>query len=114
EAPCRRCRNPLSATRQYRKARRHLTVVLLYRPSNARYYHLMAGALHRDPKADPERALRYYQQAIHLDANEPEVFCDYGRLLLQLGRTEEGIAVLRQAVELAPDNPVAVARLGEG
>lgn len=102
------------AERQYRKARRHLTIVLLYQPSSARYYFLMAGALHHDPKADPERAARYYQQAINLDPEEPHFHCNYGRLLLQIGRTEEGVAELRKASEIDPDNPVIIARLVEG
>jgi len=100
--------------KQFRKARRHLTIVLFYRPSNARYYFLLATALHHDPKADSERAVRYYEQAVQLDGDQPRYWGDFGRLLLQLGRTEEGVAALKKAVEISPDDPATVARLVEG
>lgn len=102
------------ARKQYRKARRHLTIVLFYRPSIARYYFLLATALHHDPKADSERAVRYYEQAIQLDGDQPHYCSEFGRLLLQLGRTEEGVAALQKAVAIAPDDPATVGRLIEG
>jgi tetratricopeptide (TPR) repeat protein len=102
------------ARKRYRQARRHLTVVLSYRPSVARYYYLFAGAVHHDPRADTTRAIRYYEQAIQLEGNQPRYWSDFGRLLLQLGRTEEGVKALRTAVEIDRDDAVSLARLVEG
>lgn len=96
------------------KARRHLTCAMIYRPSHAHYYYQYATALHNDPKADPARAVRYYRQAQRLEPAEPRYWSDCGRLYLQLGRSEEGIAALGKAMTLSPNDPVIVARLVEG
>jgi tetratricopeptide (TPR) repeat protein len=98
----------------YRSARRHLSCALIYRPSHAHYYYQYATAVHNDPKADPARAVRYYRQAQRLDPDEPRYWSDCGRLMLQLGRTEDGVAALRKAWTLSPDDPVILARLVEG
>jgi tetratricopeptide (TPR) repeat protein len=100
--------------REFKKARRHLTSVLFYRPSHAPYYYQLASALHHDPDVDPTRAVRYYRQALRLDADQPRWWCDFGRLLLQVGRTQKGVVALRKAAELAPDEPAIVGRLVEG
>jgi tetratricopeptide (TPR) repeat protein len=99
---------------EYRAARKHLSCALIYRPSHAHYYYQYATAVHNDPKADPARAVRYYRQAQRLDPDEPRYWSDCGRLLLQLGRTEDGVAALRKAGTLSPDDPAIVARLVEG
>jgi Flp pilus assembly protein TadD len=98
----------------YRKARRHLTSALIYRPSHAHYYYQYATALHHDPEADAARAVRYYRQAQRLDPDEPRYWSDCGRLYLQLGRAGEGVSVLRKALALSPNDPVIVAKLVEG
>ena len=100
--------------REFKKARRHLTSVLFYRPSHAPYYYQLASALHHDPDVDPTRAVRYYRQALRLDADQPRWWCDFGRLLLQIGRTQKGVVALRKALSLAPDNPALIAKLVEG
>jgi tetratricopeptide (TPR) repeat protein len=100
--------------REFKKARRHLTSVLFYRPSHAPYYYQLASALHHDPDVDPTRAVRYYRQALRLDADQPRWWCDFGRLLLQVGRTQKGVVALRKAAELAPDEPAIICRLVEG
>ncbi len=100
--------------REFKKARRHLTSALFYRPSHAPYYFQQASALHHDPDADTTRAVRYYRQALRLDPDQPRWWSDFGRLLLQIGRTQKGVVALRKAVELDPDNPVIIARLVEG
>src|SRR4051812_47571167 len=100
--------------REFKKARRHLTSALFYRPSNAGYYFQFASALHHDPDADARRAARYYRQALDLDPDQPRWWSDFGRLLLQMGRPKKGVVALRKAVSLAPDDPVILARLVEG
>jgi tetratricopeptide (TPR) repeat protein len=100
--------------REFKKARRHLTSVLFYRPSHAPYYFQLASALHHDPEVDPTRAVRYYRQALRLDPDQPRWWSDFGRLLLQVGRTQKGVVALRKSAELAADEPVIIGRLVEG
>src|SRR5439155_14469662 len=100
--------------REFKKARRHLTSVLFFRPSHAPYYFQLASALHHDDEADPFRAVRYYRQALRLDPDQPRWWADFGRLLLQVGKPEKGVVALKKALSLDPDNPVIVAKLVEG
>jgi tetratricopeptide (TPR) repeat protein len=100
--------------RDFKKARRHLTAVLFFRPSHAPYYFQLASALHNDDTVDPVRAVRYYRQALRLDPDQPRWWTDLGRLLLQIGKTQKGVTALRKAVALDGDDPVIVARLVEG
>jgi Flp pilus assembly protein TadD len=99
--------------RDFKKARRHLTAVLFFRPSPAPYYYQLASALHHDDQADPSRAVRYYRQALRLDCDQPRWWADYGRLLLQIGKTAKGVNALRKAVRLDADDPVVIDRLVE-
>src|SRR5205807_10384209 len=46
----------LMAEKQYKKARRHLTILMCLRPSNAKYCYRYAVASHRDPQGDIHRA----------------------------------------------------------
>src|ERR1700733_9451390 len=48
--------------RKYRRARRHLTVALLYRPDCARYHYLMAPALKKGIHRAPQLALNHYRK----------------------------------------------------
>jgi Flp pilus assembly protein TadD len=100
--------------RDFKRARRHLTAVLFFRPSHAPYYYQLATALHHDTQADPARAVRYYRQALRLDPDQPRWWADFGRLLLQIGRTQKGVVALRKAARLDDDDAVIVARLVEG
>src|SRR5436190_5075397 len=100
--------------REFKNARRHLTSVMFFRPSHAPYYFQLASALHHDEEADPSRAVRYYRQALRLDPDQPRWWADFGRLLLQIGKTQKGVVALRKAVSLDADDPVIVARLVEG
>jgi tetratricopeptide (TPR) repeat protein len=100
--------------REFKKARRHLTAVLFFRPSHAPYYYQLASALHHDDQADPARAVRYYRQALRLDPDQPGWWSEFGRLLLQIGKTQKGVGALRKAARLDGDNPVIIARLVEG
>lgn len=100
--------------REFKDARRHLTSAIFYKPSHAPYYFQLASALHHDSAADPYRAIRYYRQALRLDADQPRWWSDFGRLLLQIGKTQKGVAALRRALSLDADDPVIVGRLVEG
>jgi tetratricopeptide (TPR) repeat protein len=100
--------------RQYRKARRHLTAALVYRPDSAHYHYLIAVALENDEQGDRHRAADHYRKALQLQPDQPDWLGDFGLLALRLGQAEEGLRCLRRAVELAPDDPEAVGRLAEG
>src|SRR6476646_7382889 len=100
--------------REFKKARRHLTSGLFFRPSHAPYYYQLASALHHDDEADPFRAVRYYRQALRLDPDQPRWWLDFGKLLLQIGKPGKGVAALKKALSLDGDNPVVIARLVEG
>lgn len=103
----------LLAEKQYKAARRHLSVLMCYRPGEAKYFYQFALALHRDTKADPNRAVKYYQTALDIDPAQPRRWASYGKLLIDLGRTPEAVAALQQAYELAPGDAVVVGRYVE-
>jgi Flp pilus assembly protein TadD len=99
----------------YSRARRHLTAALAHEPENARLHYLMAQALVRDEKTDnSERALMFYRKSLEIDPNQPACLADLGILLVQLGRSEEGLDSLRKAVALVPDDTVVLKKLVEG
>jgi tetratricopeptide (TPR) repeat protein len=99
----------------FTRARRHLTAALTHQPDNARYHYLMASALAGDEKkGDPHRAADHYRRSLRIDPEQPACLCEFGLLALRLGQTDEGLACLRMAVELAPDDPEPLARLVEG
>jgi tetratricopeptide (TPR) repeat protein len=100
--------------RDFKKARRHLTAVLFFRPSHAPYYYQLASAMHNDDAVDPARAVRYYRQALRLDPDQPRWWADLGRLYLQIGKTQKGVVALRKAGRLDPDDPAIIAKLVEG
>lgn len=103
----------LIGDKQYKKARRHLTILMCLRPSNAKYAYRYAVATHRDPKGDPHRASRYYRQAVDLDPTRPRWWAAYGKLLCSMGRTGEAVTQLRRAYELDSDDPVIIGRFVE-
>src|SRR5262245_33338111 len=84
--------------RQYRRARRHLKIALLYRPDSARYHYLMATALVKGRAKDLARATAHYERALELDAEQPRCLADFGLLCVRTGRSEEGLAALTRAV----------------
>jgi tetratricopeptide (TPR) repeat protein len=100
--------------RRFRRARRHLTAALQYRPDSARYHHLMARAVNGGAAADPRRAAEHYRRSLELKPEQPRCLCAAGTLALQLGRREEGLAWLRRAVELTPDDPDIVRQVAAG
>ncbi|MFL5327789.1 MAG: tetratricopeptide repeat protein [Gemmataceae bacterium] len=103
----------LLADKQFAKARRLLSVLMCSQPNQGRYFYRYARALHRDHKADPHRAVKYYQQALDLDPAQPRWWSAYGKLLCEIGRTPDAVAAHRRAYELAGDDPAILARLVE-
>jgi Tfp pilus assembly protein PilF len=100
--------------RRFRRARRHLRAALQFRPDKARYHFLMATASHRDERGDLAAALEHYQTALELDPRHVRCRCEGGLLLLRMGRVEEGLDWLRQAVAQAPERPDVLAKLVRG
>jgi tetratricopeptide (TPR) repeat protein len=98
---------------EFRKARRHLTAALVANPDNARLHFRLGDAFDRDPGANPRAALRHYREALHRDPDQPDCLVALGKLLARLDRAEEGVAALRRAAELRPDDPEAIGALAE-
>lgn len=99
---------------EYARARRHLAAALVYQPDNARYHYLMATALNADEQPDLQRAAEHYRRSLALDPHQPRCLTEFGRLALCLGQEEEGVAALRQAAELAPDDVDVLEAVAEG
>jgi tetratricopeptide (TPR) repeat protein len=100
--------------RRYAQARRHLAAALGHRPDSARYHYLMAVAVRADDQGELERAAEHYRRSLELNPNQVRCRCDYGLLLLRLGRTDEGLAHLREAVALAPEEAEPLGKLVQG
>ena len=103
----------LIADKQFAKARRILSVLMCSRPNEARHFYRFARALHRDQKADPHRAAKYYKQALDLDPAQPRWWSAYGKLLAEIGRAPEAVAAHKRGLELAPNEPALIARMVE-
>jgi tetratricopeptide (TPR) repeat protein len=99
---------------QYRRARRHVAAALAHDPASPRYHHLMATALEQDDRADPLRAARFYRRALRLDPEQPRCQAEYGLLALRLGDADKGLAALRRAAELGPDDADVLGLVVEG
>jgi tetratricopeptide (TPR) repeat protein len=100
--------------RRYVRARRCLTAALRHRPECARYHHLMGNAVQAEDRGNLERAAGHYRRALEIDPGQVQCLCDYGLLAVRLGRIEEGLARLREAVERAPADAEALAKLVRG
>jgi tetratricopeptide (TPR) repeat protein len=100
--------------RQFKPARRHLTAVLRQHPDNGDAHYLLATALETDDKGDPRRALAHYQRCLELDGEQADCLCACGLLALRLGRRDEGLAHLRRAVELLPDDAETLGQVVTG
>lgn len=97
--------------KKFAKARRHLAVLMCLRPSMAKYYYQYGQALHRDPRGDKHRAVKYYQQALDLDPTRARWWAAFGKLQMDLGQSADAVATLQHATELDGDDPVIVGRL---
>jgi tetratricopeptide (TPR) repeat protein len=89
---------------KYKQSRRHLSAALVLHPDAARYHYLLAMALDLDEEGDHKAALKHYRRSLELDPNQPDCLSDFGLLAICLGETDEGMAALRRAVDLAPDD----------
>jgi len=99
---------------QYRRARRHLAIALLYQPDSARYHWQLAAALRKGRYRDLDRAATHYEKSLAIDPEQPRSMAEFGLLCLRLDRIEEGLAALTRAVDLAPNDAAIVARLIKG
>jgi tetratricopeptide (TPR) repeat protein len=59
-----------------------------------------------------EEAMKQFYQALRID-NYADAHCNLGRLLAQLGRRDEAVAHLTEALRLKPDYPDAKQQLRE-
>jgi tetratricopeptide (TPR) repeat protein len=100
--------------RKYQRARRHLSAALRHQPAEARYHYLMGTACLAEGRGDAQRAADHFQCSLKLDPHHVKCLVDAGLLSIRLGRPDEGVNRLRQAAELAPDDPVVVAKLVRG
>jgi tetratricopeptide (TPR) repeat protein len=100
--------------RRYRQARKHLRSALAYAPDRARYHFLLGLALHRDPKGDKGHATAHYERCLELAPALVRCRGQAGLLAIECGRVDEGLALLRLAVEQAPGDSDAVSRLVKG
>lgn len=100
--------------RKFKRARRHLAAALQHAPDEARYHYHMATALAHDSDGDLERAAEHYRRSLELDPTPVKCQYEYGLLQVRLGETEEGLDRLRRAVEQAPADVDAVAKLAKG
>ncbi len=99
--------------RRFAQARRHLGAALRHQPDGARAHFLMATALQGED-GELDRAAEHYRRAVELAPDNVRYRGDAGLLELRRGRTEEGLALLRDAAGRAPASPDAVARLVKG
>jgi Flp pilus assembly protein TadD len=100
--------------RKYARARRHLVAALRHKPDNARYHFLLGQACREDDCGNLERAARHFRRSLELDANQVPCLLEYGLLAIRLGRSEEGLARLREASEQAPGDPDVTKKVVKG
>jgi Tfp pilus assembly protein PilF len=99
---------------RWRPARRRLTAALRHDPRNPRYHYLLASAFAADPRCDRGRAAELYRRALEWAPADPRCLGEYGLLLLELGRRDEGLRHVSRAAELAPDSPRVLGLLADG
>jgi tetratricopeptide (TPR) repeat protein len=100
--------------RRFRQARRHLLAALALNPDSSRYHRLLGLALASDLHGDQGRAWRHYGRALALAPGKARWRGEAGLLAVRLGRTDEGLALLRDAHEQAPEDPVILGKLVKG
>jgi Tfp pilus assembly protein PilF len=94
----------------FSRARRHLTTALIARPESALHHYRLALALSRGEKRDPARASEHFQQSLDREPQQPACLIAFGRFCLANDRPEEGLGLLRRAIELCPDDVPALGR----
>jgi tetratricopeptide (TPR) repeat protein len=100
--------------RKYQRARRHSHAALAHDARNARYLHMMGAAFATGEGSDLERSIECYRKALEVEPEQLECLCECGLLEVREGQTEEGLARLRKAVQLAPDDAGVLAKLVKG
>jgi tetratricopeptide (TPR) repeat protein len=100
--------------RRYAKARRHLTAALRHQPDSARYHYLMAKAALAEDRGDMERASDHFCRSLELDESQAMCRAECGLLAVRLGRVDDGLAHLRRALELAPEDAEVIAKAVKG
>lgn len=88
--------------KNWKQAVAHYDAVLAAQPNNAAALNNAAWALHqtRDPGA-----LKLAERAYTAAPQQPAVLDTLGVILVDLGQTERGVTLLKQAVAAAPKNP---------
>ncbi|REK27718.1 MAG: hypothetical protein DWQ42_07075 [Planctomycetota bacterium] len=79
-------------------------------PANAQSFANMANVYLNI--GQPERAAKFFEQALVAEPENADIHTRYGRVLFQLERTEEARAHLQRAVEMAPRHAMALTNLG--
>lgn len=83
------------------EALEQLAQVAREEPDNAGHANLQAAALGRIGEFDD--ALRLYEQVLQQAPGQPRVWMSFGHMLKTVGRTEEGVAAYRRAIDLMPE-----------
>lgn len=78
---------------------------------NGRYYYLLGEYLAR--KRDLRGALQALERARQFNESEPEIYYSLAGVYTQLGKLEEGEALLRRTLELAPSHTSAMLDLAQ-
>src|SRR5437764_1569865 len=84
--------------KKFGRACRHFQVALRHDPDNARYHHLLAGALRDQDSEQWERAAGHYRRALELNPEQVESLIELGLLCVRNGQADEGLAHLERAV----------------
>jgi len=100
--------------RKYQRARRHVNAALAHDSRNARYLHMMGAAFATGEGSDLQRSIDCYRKALEVEPDQVECLCECGLLEVREGHTEEGLARLRKAAGLAPENAGVLAKLAKG
>lgn len=93
-----------AATGNKAAAERTLTAGLNHCPDSPGLHLMRARNLRDTGKVEP--AMNHYLISARLRPNEPEAFAELGILLIGLGRVDEGMSRLQQAIETDPANPM--------
>lgn len=96
--------------RKFKKARRHLVAVLTHEETDAHANYLMAVACLEEEQGNHRRAAHFFAKSLEADPTDVKCRGEYGLVLLQLGRTDEGLKHLARATDEAPDDLDALAR----
>ena len=60
----------------------------------------------------PKESIKYYEMALKLNSNSPEIMVDCGAMYRQLGDFEKALVLFKKALKIAPGLPQASFNLG--